>query len=287
MAPGRLFLAALASGLLCIGAAQALAQTPFDNDPLDDHSAKRLDRMEKVVRELRSIVFQARDTGQPVIVQPADTVTQLNGLSDRVNELERTLARLTGELEVTRHDLDLARQDAAARQSEVTALGERLSALDQKVAALTAGPDLAQRAAPDEAPPTPPAAPADPAQTFAAARHALEAGDYPSAEAGFQDYVDRFGNTQRGPLARYYLAKALIGRHAWPQAATADIDAIRGWPQTIWAPNAVLDLARSLTEMKKPADACQTLDELARRYPKASAEVKGAAADARSRAQCG
>ncbi|HEY5106545.1 MAG TPA: tetratricopeptide repeat protein [Caulobacteraceae bacterium] len=283
MASGRPLLAALAAGLLCIGAAQALAQTPLDNDPLDDHSAKRLDRMEKVVRELRSIVFQARDTGQPVTVQPADTATQLNGLSDRVNDLERTLARLTGELEVTRHDLDLSRQDAVAERSENTAIKERLSALEQKIAALSAGPVAAAPPALDEQPPGPPA---DPAQAFAAARHALEAGDFPSAETGFRDYVDRFGDSPRGPLARYYLAKALIGRHAWAEAATADIDAIRGWPQTTWAPDAVLDLARSLTEMKKPADACQTLDELARRYPKASAEVKSGAADGRTRAQC-
>ena len=63
MARGRLILAATA-GLVLIASAPAFAQTPL-GDPLDDHSAKRLDRMEKVVRELRAIVFQGRETGQP------------------------------------------------------------------------------------------------------------------------------------------------------------------------------------------------------------------------------
>ena len=46
-------------------AAPALSQTPLD-DPLDARDAKRVDRMEKVVRELRDIVFKAQKTGTPV-----------------------------------------------------------------------------------------------------------------------------------------------------------------------------------------------------------------------------
>ena len=69
-------------------AAQAVAQTALD-DPLDDHSAKRIDRMEKVVRELRAIVFQGRDTGHPVVVQPADTDTRLASLADRLSDAQQ------------------------------------------------------------------------------------------------------------------------------------------------------------------------------------------------------
>jgi TolA-binding protein len=98
--------------------------------------------------------------------------------------------------------------------------------------------------------------------------------------------VDRYGDTARGPEARYYLAKTLRARRAFADAATADIGAIRGWPQTTWAPDAVLDLSRSLIDMKKPADACQTLAELARRYPKATTDVKNRAAAARAAASC-
>ena len=55
----RLLGAAAAIGL---AAAPAFAQTPMD-DPLDARDAKRLDRMEKVVRELRDI-WQFRDARQ-------------------------------------------------------------------------------------------------------------------------------------------------------------------------------------------------------------------------------
>ena len=74
------------------------------------------------------------------------------------------------------------------------------------------------------------------------------------------------------------------GAHA--EAASAYIGAIRGWPKTGCAPDATLELARSLIALKKPADACQTLDELARRYPKAPPSVMGRAQAARVQAKC-
>ncbi len=48
----------------------------------------------------------------------------------------------------------------------------------------------------------------------------------------------------------------------------------------------MLDLSRSLIALKKPADACQTLNELTRRYPKANPDVKNRAAAIRTQAQC-
>ena len=52
----------------------------------------------------------------------------------------------------------------------------------------------------------------------------------------------------------------------YPRAASAFIAAIRGWPQTPWAPEAVVELSRSLVALKKPADACQALGELNRKH---------------------
>ena len=48
----------------------------------------------------------------------------------------------------------------------------------------------------------------------------------------------------------------------------------------------MLELSRSLIALKKPADACQTLAELAKRYPKASTTVQTRAAQARTQAKC-
>ena len=95
---GAAALAAATLALTLAGAAgHALAQTPILDDPLDDRSRRRLDNMEKVMRELRSIVFQGRNTGKPVVVQPAETETQMQTLTQRVEDLEQTLRRVNGD----------------------------------------------------------------------------------------------------------------------------------------------------------------------------------------------
>ena len=70
-----------AAGFAAVLAAPAAAQLDPLNEPLprtlDQRSDRRLDRVEQTLRELRSIVYQGRDSGRPVVVQPADTNSQL------------------------------------------------------------------------------------------------------------------------------------------------------------------------------------------------------------------
>jgi TolA-binding protein len=268
----------------------------LDEPPLGENDAKRLDRIEKAVRELRAIVFQGRETGQPVVVQPADTEGQINQQSDKLNDLDQTLAKLTGELEVVRHDVDQTHHDLDDLRSQNAALKDQVDGLQKTVQALqppppppagapTASPGaLGATGGPPVEPPS--TAPLDPAGQFSAARAALEQGDMANAEAGFQAYIAVAGDGPRGPEARYYLARTLIARKAWPEAATADIGAIRGWPHTSWAPAAVLDLSRSLVAMGKEQDACETLGELSRRYPGAPPAVQRDARRLRADAKC-
>ena len=260
--------------------APAVAQTAMP-DPLDDRSVKRLDKMEKVVRELRSIVFQGRDTGQPVVVQAAETDAQIGAMSERMRDLEQTLTRLNGQNESLTHDLDEARRANEAEKARADGLDQRLAALekrlaDQEAAALAAVP----------APPAPPPASTDPAQAFKQARQLLLDGDYGAAESAFAGYVEAFPDNSKTPEARYWLGETQFVREAYGEAAGSYLGAVRGWPQTSWAPDAVLKLSRSLIALKKPADACKTLDELARRYPKAPSSVTAKAATTRAQAKC-
>ena len=274
----------LAVALILAFAAPALAQTPLD--PLDDHSAKRLDRMEQVMRELRAIVFQGRETGKPVVVEPADTDSQLAAINEKLNDLEQSLTRINGQLEVNAHALDEARHEADALREENGGLKERLAILEQKLDQLTsaAAAPPPQPVAPQAAASTTPSD--DPTAAFAAARQAFVAKDFASAEAGFRDFLTQFGDTARGPEAHYFLGRLLLERQDFANAAAQEVAAIRLWPQTVWAPEAVLNLSRALIGMQKPADACETLAELDRRYPKASADVRAGATAARGEARC-
>lgn len=265
--------------VLMLAAGPAFAQTPM-GDPLDIHDARRLDRMEKVIRELRAIVFQGRDIGKPVVVQPAETDYQVQELSRRVGDLERSLRQLNGQLEAVSNDLTQSRRNGDALAAQNKALQDRLTAIEQQFA-----PPAPPPADPNAPPPT--AAGPGASDAFAQTRQMMLSGDYDGAERGWQDFVARFGDHPKAPEARYWLGKTLAVRGAHNEAAAAYIQAIRGWPQTGWAPDAVVELSRELAALKKPAEACQMLGEFDRRYPKAAAPVKSRAAAVRTQAKCG
>jgi tol-pal system protein YbgF len=261
----------------------ALAQTPMP-DPLDDRSAKRLDKMDKVVRELRAIVFQGRDTGKPVIVQPAETDAQIAAVSDKLNDLEQTLTRLNGQNETLTHDLDQARRAGESEKARADALDQRLAVLEKRIADQEAAAAAAVVAPPAAA--VAAAASTDPTTAFKAARQMLLDGDYAGAEQAFGSYVSTYPDSAKAPEARYWLGETQFVHEAYGDAAGSYLGAVRGWPQTSWAPDAVLKLSRSLVALKKPADACKTLDELARRYPKAPPAIVSKAASTRVQAKC-
>ena len=254
----------------------ALAQTPMA-DPLDARDAKRVDRMEKVVRELRAIVFQLRDTGKPVVVQPADTEPRLQELSERIRDLEQSLTRINGQLESTAFELRQAKQANTDLQAQVKSLSDRLATFEE-----AAAPPATE--APAEAAAPPPKASAG--EAFTQARELMLAGDYDAAEAAFASYVQTYPDSPRAPEARYWWGKTLSVKGAQAQAAQAFIAAIRGWPKTAWAPDAVVELARSMVALKKPTDACAILSELPKRYPKAPAAVTTRAQATSRQAKC-
>ena len=112
-------------------------------------------------------------------------------------------------------------------------------------------------------------------------------GDYDAAEQAFAGYVANYPDAPRAPEASYWWGKTLAARNAHAEAARAYITAIRGWPQTAWAPEAVIELSKSLVALKKAPDACQTLGELTRRYPKAPPTIVSRANAVKSQAKCG
>lgn len=284
MTPHRLLLPAAFVLMMSVSGA-ALAQTPMD-DPLDARDARRVDRMEKVVRELRAIVFQGRDTGRPVVVQPAETDYRLEELNRRVADLEAVLTRLNGQIETTNFELRQVKDKNAALEGQLKGLTDRLNALE----AYTGAPEvtgLGTSSPPPGLGGMPAPVNATPKEAFDRARGLMLSGDYDGAEAAFEGFVGQYGESNLAPEANYWLGKTLVVRGADGEAASAFINAIRGWPATPWAPDAVLELSRSLIALDKTSDACQALGELSRRYPNAAPSIKARATAARTEARCG
>jgi tol-pal system protein YbgF len=275
-----------ATAILALGpGSTARAQDADQAAAQDEPSAKRLDRFEKELREVRQIVLQAHATGQPVEIKEAGPDPQVVALQGRIDETNDMVRHLTGEIETLTHQLDLARKDAEDSRAQTAALADRIDKLEKLTAAMApATPPPPGAAAPsaDAAPP-----PQDPKAAYAHARQMLEDGDYAGAAVALQAYIDRYGDTPSGPTARYWLGEAKFIQKDYAGAATAYLGAIRGWPKTAWAPEAVVKLSQALVELGKPKDACGALGELDRRYPHSTPATKARAAGVRTRAQCG
>jgi tol-pal system protein YbgF len=261
-----------------------------DARPAEEPSAKRLDRFEKELREVRQIVLQAHATGQPVEIKEAGPDPQVVALQGRIDEGDAAVRRLTGEIETLTHDLSAARKDLDDQKAQTAALADRIDKLEKQIAQLLPagaappsgpGPGVAGAAPPPAAPPA-----MDAKAAYAHARQLLEDGDYAGAASELQAYLDRFGDTASAPTARYWLGEAKFIQKDYPGAATAYLGAIRGWPKTSWAPEAVVKLSQSLLELGKPQDACGALGEFDRRYPRAAPALKARAAATRTKAQC-
>jgi tol-pal system protein YbgF len=280
----------------------------------DDAAAKRFDRIERQLREVRDIVLQARSTGQPVEIKMAGPDPEMATLRTRIDDLELTLRQTTGQIDSLSQELAKTRRDLKALESDNRGLQDRMAAAEGQLAstaqAASQAASQAAKPAPEAASPTkapapvavpkPQAAVKVPAAANAAANAAGERtaafqrakqllldGQFPAASAAFQDYVDQYGDTApNGPEARYWLGETLFIRGAYADAASAYIGAIRGWPPTVWGAEAVVKLSMSLVELNRIPDACRTLDEFGRRYPAAAPATKARADKARLRAKC-
>jgi tol-pal system protein YbgF len=224
------------------------------------------------------------------VVQPAETPQQVTALTDKLNDLEQTLVKANGQNELLGHELDQSKQDLAATKTRLQSLEDRLTTLDARLAAAEkASSELSLQV--NGPPPGAPVAEAPPAgdpaaESFDQAYALLKGGETAKAQTAFSDFVTRYGDSAKGPEGRYWLGETLYVGKSYSDAATAYIGAIRGWPSTPWAPDATLKLARSLLALGRAPDACRTLDELGRRYPKAPAPIPTRAAVTRASAQC-
>lgn len=264
--------------------AYAMAQ-PDPNEP----SKHRLDRLEREVDEVRQIVLQARATGHPVEIKDAGPDPEIATLQTRLDDIDAALRNQTGQIEVMGHDLAAAKQDAADAKAAVSALSDRVDKLEKQLTALSTPPPPPPPPANEAAVPSADtsAAPAGDAKTdYDQAKQLMLSGDYPGAASAFQAYIDRHGDQPNVSTAHYWLGEVKFAQQDYTAAAAALAEALRGWPKTNWAPDAVVKLSDSLVHLSKLDDACSALTELHRRYPRAAPATKVRAEAVRAQAQC-
>lgn len=264
-----------------------------------------------LVASLATAVAHAAPAVAPPQEDPRDA--RIRELSDRVVDLERALQGVNAQLETTSRAADLARGDLNRLRDRVSDL-ESARSTGASVGAPGAAPAGAspqpsqpeaasqQTSSQSAAAPSPgvsasgsTVAPAAPATATLAAsiedgltrgRRQLQSGDPAGAEATLTVWLTANSGDPKAGEATYLRGRARALQTAWPDAASDYINALKGWPRTWWAPDAVVELARSLGRLGKTTEACQALVELTSRYPAAPDSTKKRAAAVSAQSGC-
>lgn len=196
----------------------------------------------------------------------------------RIDAIESALQGLTAQTEALENRVSRIVADGTNRIDD---LRFRLTELEGgDIGKMGATPPLGGETAPGTAPGTAPVAAPAPAgaggaaqlavaekDDFDRAREALEAGAYEEAEQRFATFATDYPGGPLTSQAHYYRGQALAAQGRTAAAARAYLDSFSGAPEGEVAPDALLQLGRSLGDLGQVQDACVTLGEVAARFP--------------------
>lgn len=220
-----------------------------------------------------ALAIPAISAAAPPAEDPRDV--RIRELSDRVSDLEKAIKDLNAQVESAARNADLARGDVKVLQDRMTG-PQSASPAPVPVAA---GPAAAA---------TVPGSPAAPSQDgLTLGRRQLQGGDARSAEATLTTWLASAPGDPKAGEGAYLRGRARSQQSAWADAAADYITALKGWPTTWWAPDAVVELARALGRLGKTAESCQALETLTARYPAASEGARTRAAAVSAQSRCG
>lgn len=199
----------------------------------------------------------------------------------RLSEIEVELRRLTGEVERLRFRVDQVSEDAARRFGDIEFRLTELEGGD--VAALPATP------APLGGGTSAPAAP----QVSVSEQRALDdgirlvqQGRFRDADVALGGFLQDYPNSPLLPRAHYWMGESSFVRGNFSRAARAYLAGYNANENGADAPDNLMKLGVSLARLGQRQEACLTLAEVSRRFPRADRAVSEAESEA-ARLSCG
>lgn len=104
---------------------------------------------------------------------------------------------------------------------------------------------------------------------------------YDEARAQFRSYADANPDDELAPQAVYWVGSISFLQKDYAGAAHAFAEEIKKYPTSSRAPDSMLKLGQSLIALGQTKEGCMTLGALSAKYPNASKQVAGQAANER------
>ena len=130
--------------------------------------------------------------------------------------------------------------------------------------------------------------PDTPKGRYDAALALLQAGDFGSAQDEFADFLSAYPKDPLAPSAAYWLAETHYVQRDFAGAASQFAKNFQTYGESATkAPDNLLKMGMSLSQLGQKTEACRVFDELASRFPNAAPPIRQAAARGRAGAGCG
>ena len=199
-------------------------------------------------------------------------------LVERVEQLEREVRHLRGELELYRHQVEgRQRSPNAATTPAPTAPVSPADAVDTAPGAAEPAPAEPTPAVENAATtPEPPAATTTERAAFDKATNALRNGDYAQAITGLQDFLSAHPDSTLAGDAQYWLGEAYYANQNYQAAKEAFINLGLNHPQNTYLADALLKLGDSYGQLGDLARAKEVLQKLIASYPDTPAAKQAA-----------
>lgn len=291
------------SSLSLAALAAALALTPASAQKRQPTPEQRIERLEKQVRQVQKQVFPK---GQPADTagfsdDPAATQDSVNGLTGRLDAIERQLADIVRQSEengnrVAVMETELARlradQDRRIRALETAPPSEVPATTEEGQTA--EAPPPAPRPKVETAKSEPatddliPASAADPAETaYDEGFQLWNSGKFDQAIKSLQAFTKKYPDHRRTSWAYNLTGRALLDKGQPRAAAEALLANYRRDPKGERAQDSLFYLGQALMKLGQPGQACKAYEELEEVYSSSlRAPLKSALPGAKAEAKC-
>jgi tol-pal system protein YbgF len=254
-------------------------------------------------------ILAAPPTTPEPAAQPAQPIPDLGPMMRRVDELETSVTRLTGQMEELGHRIEqlVTQTERMQKQMEFDATqraNAQLSAAPPPSDQLASAAPPAAPALPGDAPPapstpgvlgqipagttlpTPPPAP-DPRRDFDSAMTLLSRAQYDDASQAFRKFAEENPTDERASAALYWTGDiAYSAKKDYAGAARDFAELLKRYPTAARAPDSMLKLGLSLFALGQKNEGCAALAALPAKYPQASPAIATRARNERRDAMC-
>ena len=198
----------------------------------------------------------------------------LMDLQDKLTTLESSLQAQTQQIEELQKTVQTLEQTLAQTPEAATPTENETAETDTVPAdASSPTPTTLGQATPSRPLTETDALPSSEEGAYQAGIDALKQGQYVKARDHFTTFITNNPEDKLVPNAYYWMGEAYYAEGNYRKSGETFLKAFQDYPDSPKAPDSLLKLGLSLKSAKQNKQACQSFDELLRRYPKANPAV--------------